>query len=229
MSKRTELVFILDRSGSMAGLERDTIGGYNAMLERQQAVEGEARITTVLFDHEYEVLHDRIDIQAVSPITEQEYFVRGSTALLDAVGRTIHMISNAQRRLADPYRFNMGFPADQVLFVITTDGMENSSREYTYHAVRSLVEEHKQRHQWEFIFLGANIDAIEVAGRFGIAPSRAQNYRADRRGTALKYAVTSDAVASFRASGELDPDWAAELEDDYVGRGDDDDGEPEGR
>ncbi len=148
------------------------------------------------------MLHDRIDTQAVSPTTEQEYLVRGSTALLDAVGRTIHMISNTQRRLADPYRSNMSFPADQVLFVITTYGMENSSRKYTYHAVRSLVEEHKQRHQWEFIFLSANIDAIEVAGRFGLAPSRAQNYRADTRGTALKYAVTSDAVASFRASGE---------------------------
>ncbi len=177
----TELVFILDRSGSMSGMESDTIGGFNSMLQKQQAEPGECRITTVLFDGQYEVLHDRIDIQAVSPITEREYFVRGNTALLDAIGRTINKIGGVQKNTAEEYR------AEKVLFVITTDGMENASSEFDYAKIKSMIERQKSRHNWEFIFLGANIDAVEVAGRFGVPPSRAQNFHNDSEGVALNY------------------------------------------
>ena len=209
----TELVFILDKSGSMSGLEQDTIGGYNAMLEKQKAVEGEARITTVLFDNNYELLHDRIDIRAVSPITEKEYFVGGTTALLDAIGRTINKIGNAQKHTAGDYR------ADRVLFVISTDGMENVSREYDYGKIKAMVEHQKSKYGWEFIFLGANIDAIDVAGRFGIAPDRAQNYHSDSEGTRLNYEVTAKAIASFRKRGVIAKNWGDEIQKDYVRRG----------
>lgn len=165
----TELVFILDKSGSMSGLETDTIGGYNSMLAKQQAVEGECRITTVLFDNNYELLHDRIDIRAVSPISEKEYQIGGSTALLDAIGRTIHKIGNAQKHTANEYR------AEKVMLVIITDGEENSSREYSAKRIKQMIERQKSRYEWEFIFLGANIDAVETAGRFGISADRAQN------------------------------------------------------
>ena len=208
----TELVFILDRSGSMGGLESDTIGGFNSMLAKQQNQEGECRITTVLFDNEYEVLHDRIDIKAVGPITEKEYFVRGNTALLDAVGRTIHKIGNTQKHTAERYR------AEKVMFVITTDGMENASREYTYDKVKSQIERQKSKYGWEFIFLGANIDAVEVADRFGIARNRAQNFHNDSAGIELNYSAVSKAVSSFRSAREcasIADDWNAEIEADY--------------
>ena len=172
----TELVFILDRSGSMGGMEGDTIGGFNAMLTKQQAEPGECRITTVLFDNQYEILHDRIDIKAVSPITDKEYFVRGNTALLDAVGRTINKIGGAQKNTAEDYR------AEKVLFVITTDGLENASREFNYDKVKSMIEHQKSKYGWEFIFLGANIDAVEVANRFGVTRNRAQNFHNDSEG-----------------------------------------------
>ena len=172
----TELVFILDKSGSMAGLESDTIGGYNAMLKKQRDVEGECRITTVLFNNNYELLHDRIDIRAVRPITEKEYSVGGTTALLDAMGRTIHKIINVQRNTDEAYR------AEKVMFVIITDGYENSSREYSVENVRSLIQHQKDKYGWEFIFLGANIDAVETAQHFGISQNRAQNYHADSFG-----------------------------------------------
>jgi uncharacterized protein YegL len=194
----TELVFILDKSGSMSGLEKDTIGGYNSMLAKQQAVEGECHITTVLFDNKYELLHDRIDLKAVSPITEREYQVGGSTALLDAIGRTIHKIGNAQRNTADDYR------AEKVIFVIITDGEENASREYTAEKVKSLIERQKTEFEWEFIFLGANIDAVETAGRFGIAPDRAVEYLADSEGTTLNFTVMNKAVMSIREEGHVD-------------------------
>jgi len=190
----TELVFILDRSGSMGGLESDTIGGFNSMLKKQQAEPGDCRITTVLFDDTYEILHDRIDIKAVSEITAQDYFVRGSTALLDAIGRTIKKINKVQKNTADDYR------AEKVLFVITTDGMENASREYTYDKIKSMVERQKKKFNWEFIFLGANIDAIDVANRFGIAKNRTQNFHNDSEGIALNYSVLNETVACFRAS-----------------------------
>ena len=209
----TELVFILDKSGSMGGLEKDTIGGYNSMLEKQKAVPGECLITTVLFDNDYELLHDRIDIRAVSPITEKEYAVGGSTALLDAIGRTIHKIGNAQRNTADDYR------AEKVMFVIITDGEENSSREYSAEKVKAQIQRQKEKYDWEFIFLGANIDAVETAGRFGIAPDRAQNYHADSEGTALNFRVMSEAVATFRECKEMPTGWNEEIEKDYKRRG----------
>lgn len=209
----TELVFILDKSGSMSGLEKDTIGGYNSMLEKQKVVEGECRITTVLFDNKYELLHDRIDIRAVSPITEKEYQVGGSTALLDAIGRTIHKIGNAQKHTANDYR------AEKVLFVIITDGEENSSREYSAEKIKALIEQQKKNYGWEFIFLGANIDAVETAGRFGISADRAQNYHADREGVELNFRVMSEAVATFRACSAMPEGWNNEIQKDYKKRG----------
>ena len=209
----TELVFILDKSGSMGGLERDTIGGYNSMLEKQKAVPGECLITTVLFDNDYELLHDKIDIRAVSPITEKEYSVGGSTALLDAIGMTIHKIDNAQRHTADDYR------AEKVMSVIITDGEENSSREYSAEKVKAQIQRQKEKYGWEFIFLGANIDAVETAGRFGIAPDRAQNYHADSQGVELNFCVMSDAVATFRKCKEVPVGWNDEIEKDFKRRG----------
>jgi len=211
----TELVFILDRSGSMSGLESDTIGGFNSMLEKQQALPGECRITTVLFDSEYEVLHDRLDIRAVSPITEREYFVRGCTALLDAVGKTISKIGNVQKQSKPEHR------AAKVLFVITTDGMENASREYSYNKVKAQIMRQKAKYGWEFIFLGANIDAAEAANRFGIDRSRAQNFHNDSKGVKLNYRVVTEAIASLRsapAGSTLDDEWSKEIEEDFKSR-----------
>ncbi|MDR3165818.1 MAG: VWA domain-containing protein [Synergistaceae bacterium] len=208
----TELVFILDRSGSMGGLESDTIGGFNAMLAKQKAEPGEARVTTVLFDDKYELLHDRIDLRAVSPITEREYFVRGSTALLDAVGSTIQKTTDAQKQTAEDYR------AGKVMFVITTDGMENASHEYSYEKVKSMVEHEKEKYGWEFIFLGANIDAAETAGQFGINPDHASNYNADHVGMALSWGVVCGAVTSYRTAKKIASDWKDKLEEDFRGR-----------
>lgn len=191
----TELVFILDKSGSMAGLERDTIGGFNAMLDKQKAQAGECRITTVLFDHRYELLHDRTDIRAVRPITAREYRVGGSTALLDALGKTIHKIATAQKNTSEPFR------AKRVMFVIITDGEENASREYAAKEVKEAIRRQKSRYGWEFIFLGANIDAVETAGRFGIDAGRAANYVPDSQGTALNFRAMSETVSAFRACG----------------------------
>jgi uncharacterized protein YegL len=209
----TELAFILDKSGSMSGLETDTIGGYNSMLEKQKAVEGECHITTVLFANNYELLHDRIDIKAVSPITEKEYSVGGSTALLDAIGRTIHKIGNVQKYTADEYR------AERVMFVIITDGEENSSREYSAERVKRMIGQQQARYSWEFIFLGANIDAVETAGRFGISADRAQDYHADSEGVALNFCVMSEAVATFRKRAAMPEGWSDEIQKDYRGRG----------
>jgi uncharacterized protein YegL len=208
----TELVFILDRSGSMSGLEADTIGGYNAMLEKQRKEQGDAVITTVLFDDRYELLHDRISLRGIVPITEKEYFVRGSTALLDAVGRTISKIGNAQKHTAEDER------AEKVLVVITTDGLENASREYGYDKVRSMIERQKARYGWEFIFLGANIDAIETAARFGISEDRAVNYNADCAGTRLNYEVISETVSCIRACQPVPADWKRRIDEDYNNR-----------
>ena len=209
----TELVFILDKSGSMGGLETDTIGGYNSMLAKQQEVEGECHITTVLFDNNYELLHDRIDIKAVSPISEKEYQVGGSTALLDAIGRTIHKIGNAQKHTADDYR------AEKVMFVIITDGEENSSREYSAEKIKAQIERQKEKYGWEFVFLGANIDAIETAGRFGISADRAQNYHADSEGVELNFRIMSEAVAEYRECSEIPKGWNNDIQKDYKKRG----------
>ena len=188
----TELVFILDRSGSMAGLESDTVGGFNAMLQKQRALDGECRITTVLFSDRSELLHDRVDIRAVSPMTAQAYRVGGSTALLDAIGQTIDKLIRVQRGTAESHR------AENVMFVIITDGEENASRTYAADQVKKMIEREREEYGWEFIFLGANIDAVETAGRFGIQADRAADYVPDGRGTALNFQMMSDAVTAFR-------------------------------
>lgn len=188
----TEVVFILDRSGSMSGLESDTIGGYNSMLEKQKKEEGEAIFSTVLFDDYSTVLHDRIAINNVKPITEKEYFVRGCTALLDAVGGAIHHIGKVQKALPEEDK------PEKTLFIITTDGMENASQKYTYEKVKKMVEKKKAKKGWEFIFLGANIDAIDVAGRFGVAANRAVRYENDADGAALNYGVMTQLVSAAR-------------------------------
>ncbi len=209
----TELVFILDKSGSMGGLETDTIGGYNSMLQKQQTVDGKCRITTALFDNDYALLHDRIDIRAVSPISEKDYFVGGSTALLDAIGRTIRKIENAQKHTAEDFR------ADKVMFVIITDGEENASREYSSDRIKKMIEQKKNDTGWEFIFLGANIDSVETAGRYGISLDRVQNYHADSDGVKLNFQVMNNAVASFRACAAVPEDWSGEIQADYKKRG----------
>lgn len=208
----TELVLILDRSGSMTGLESDTIGGYNAMLKKQQAVDGECRITTLLFDNTFELLHDRIDIKAVSEMTDKEYQVGGTTALIDAIGMSLHMIDNAQKHTAEEYR------AEKVIFVIITDGEENSSREYSAAQVKDMIHKRKTSDGWEFIFLGANIDAVGTAGTFGIGADRAVDYIADSEGTALNFAIMSKTVANFREQGVIEEAAFNEIRDDVKRR-----------
>ncbi|MDF2067791.1 vWA domain-containing protein [Bacillus sp. Cr_A10] len=208
----TELVFILDKSGSMAGLEADTIGGYNAMLAKQKKEEGEATVTTVLFNHEYELLHDRINVGGIFPITEKEYEVGGTTALLDAIGSAIQKIGNAQKRTMEGER------ADKVLFVITTDGMENASCEYTYDKIKSMIAHQKEKHGWEFIFLGANIDAISTAAKFGIREEFAVEYHADNEGTQLNFQTLNEAVTSFRKGKKIDRTWKKDIEEDFQRR-----------
>jgi uncharacterized protein YegL len=188
-----EVVFILDRSGSMSGLEADTIGGFNATLEKQKKEPGEVYWSTVLFDDKHEVVHDRLPIKKIEKLTEREYYVRGCTALLDAVGRAIHHIGNIHK-----YARPDDVP-EKTLFIITTDGMENSSRRYTYDKVKKMVERQKDKYHWEFIFLGANMDAVSVASRFGVDRSRAVRYECDGEGTQLNYKVMSKMVSCARA------------------------------
>ena len=210
----TELVMILDRSGSMGGLESDTIGGYNSMLQRQREAGGEVLVSTVLFDNESEVLHDRIPLREMRPMTEKEYFVRGCTALLDAIGGAIHHIGNVHRYAREEDR------PEKTIFVITTDGMENASSRYSYEKVRRMVEQKKEKDGWEFLFLGANMDAIETAGRFCIAPDRAANYNSDSMGTALNYEVLADTVCEMRfCASPMDGSWKRRIEEDYDRRG----------
>ncbi len=207
----TELVFILDRSGSMTGLEGDTIGGFNSMLKKQKAQEGEANVTTVLFDNQYELLHDRIDIRAVAELTDDQYFTRGSTALLDAVGLTIQKLKNVLKNTSEEYR------AENVIFVITTDGEENASKEYNYRQISKLIKE-QTKAGWEFLFLGANIDAAETAQSMGINRERAANYHADSAGTQLNYEVLSETIAIRRKGMEIPEDWSAQIDKDYTER-----------
>ncbi|WP_409228621.1 vWA domain-containing protein [Gudongella sp. SC589] len=208
----TELVFILDRSGSMNGLEGDTIGGFNSLLKKQKQEKGSALVTTVLFDDAYELLHDRISINGIDPITTGDYYVRGTTALLDAVGRTIQKIVNVQRHTSTDEQ------AENVIFVIITDGMENASREYSYDRVRKMINYQKAEYGWEFIFLGANIDAAETARQFGISRDRASNYNPDGEGTRLNYQVLSDTVSMKRARKVIDDDWKDRIDKDYKQR-----------
>ena len=209
----TEMVFILDRSGSMAGLEADTIGGFNSMIAQQREEQGEALVSTVLFDHESEVLHDRVPLDKVAPMTRAQYRVRGCTALIDALGSAIHHIGNIHK-----YAREEDVP-EHTVFVITTDGMENASHRYTADQVRDMVKRQKEKYGWEFLFLGANIDAVSTAARYGIAEDRAANFRNDAKGQALVYEAMSGAVTSVRASAPLPRSWKKAVEDDLAVRG----------
>ena len=208
----TELVFILDRSGSMHGLETDTIGGFNAMLEQQKQAEGEALVSTVLFSSDSTVIHDRVPVEKVNPLTEREYRVGGCTALLDAIGGAIHHIGNVHKYAREEDR------PEKTLFVITTDGMENASRRYTAERVREMIERQKAKYDWEFLFLGANIDAVETARQFGIGEDRAVTYQCDKEGTALNYEVISETVCNFRAAKPIAADWKTRIETDRKNR-----------
>ena len=202
----TEMVFILDRSGSMAGLEEDTIGGYNSMLAKQKSLEGEALVSTVLFDHASTVICDRMPLSKVPEMTEEEYFVRGCTALLDAVGGAIHHIGNVHKYARDEDR------PEKTVFVITTDGMENASKTYTYGRVQEMIKRQTEKYGWEFLFLGANIDAKAEAGRLGIRERRAVKCQNDKKGTALNYKVVGEAIAELRCCSAISDDWAEEIE-----------------
>ena len=208
----TEVVFILDRSGSMAGLEKDTIGGFNAMLEKQRRGEGQALISTVLFSNESAVIHDRVDAREVPPLTDREYFVCGCTALLDAVGGAIRHIGNVHKYAREEDR------PERTLFIITTDGMENASRHYDLRRVRAMIERQKARYGWEFLFLGANIDAVDTAARLGIDADRAANFHCDARGTQLNYEAVSDAVSAMRCAAPLSADWKERIDSDFQSR-----------
>ena len=208
----TELVFILDRSGSMSGLESDTIGGFNAMIEKQKKEAGEALVSTVLFDHESLVLHDRVPLEKVEAMTDRDYQVRGCTALIDAIGGAIHHIGNIHK-----YARVEDIP-EKTLFVITTDGMENASKRYTAEKVREMIKRQQEKYGWEFLFLGANIDAVSTAARFGIGEEHAVTFHSDHAGTALNYETVSDAVCSFRQGRPLDRSWKKRIDEDFESR-----------
>ncbi|MBR4296305.1 MAG: VWA domain-containing protein [Clostridia bacterium] len=213
MNNVTELVFILDRSGSMAGLEADTIGGFNAMIEKQKKQEGECYVSTVLFDNVSEVLHDRVRLTEITPMTDREYTVRGCTALIDAIGGAIHHIGNVHK-----YARPEDVP-EHTVFVITTDGMENASCKYTSERVKQMIERQKERYGWEFLFIGANIDAVETAAQYGIDRDKAVNYNADEKGTEILYKSVCHVVGNIRANKDIEPDWSEELDRDYQKRG----------
>ena len=215
----TEVVFILDRSGSMRGLEGDTIGGFNSMIEKQRKEEGEALISTVLFDDQTEVLYDRVPVEKVEPMNDSQYYVRGCTALLDAIGGAIHHIGNVHKYAREEDR------PEKTLFIITTDGMENASRRYSYEMVKQLIEAQKKDADWEFLFLGANIDAVQEAARFGINANRAVEYTCDSEGTRKNFSALGKAVKGFRAAPKaargsaISDDWKEEIEEDHKSRG----------
>ena len=211
----TELVFVLDRSGSMAGLESDTIGGFNGMISKQKSQPGEAMVTTVLFDDKYEVIHDRFRVDVIRPLTGKEYYARGCTALLDAVGKTIDKVSRIQRYLPEEER------AEKVIFVITTDGFENSSREYSCQQIQEMIEYQKEKNNWEFMFLGANMDAVAEAKKFGISEDRAVTFENDSQGVQLNYHVVSDTISTMRAcapSQRVGGEWKEEIVEDHKKR-----------
>ncbi|OPL08843.1 MAG: hypothetical protein AVO33_07960 [delta proteobacterium ML8_F1] len=210
--KLTEMVLLLDRSGSMQGLEHETIGGYNSMVEKQRELEGEATVTTVLFDNHIEMLHDRVDIRKVVPLTREEYFVRGGTALLDALGLSIRRMVQVQRQMNPEDR------AKKVIFVITTDGYENASQHFSYPEIRSMIAKERDVYGWEFIFLGANIDAAAEAEKFGIARERTAQFHADARGVHTSYRAISEALSEYRHSGRLSDDWNEAIQRDYKNR-----------
>lgn len=204
----TEVVFILDRSGSMSGLEGDTIGGFNSMLKKQREEEGDANVTTVLFGDEIEMLHKRVNIKEIKNITSKDYYVRGCTALLDAIGYSINFMINVQKNKKEE-------KAKNVLFIITTDGYENASKEYTYEKIKKMITYEKERYNWQFLFLGANIDAISTARNFGISEEFASNYVSDEVGTQITYEVMNSAISNCRVNGAVDESWKSRVEEDY--------------
>ncbi|MDD6468044.1 MAG: hypothetical protein PUF50_07695 [Erysipelotrichaceae bacterium] len=209
MNNVTEIVFILDRSGSMSGLEKDTIGGYNQLLKKQKKEKGTAFISTILFDHECEILHDRVNLQNIKYLTEEDYYVRGSTAMLDAIGKAIHHIGNVHKYAREEDR------PDKTIFVITTDGMENASRFYTYEKVKSMIKRQEEKYGWEFLFLGANIDATSEGEKFGIRRENSARYINDDKGISCFYHSVAKAISSFRENGNLEDEWAMDIENDY--------------
>lgn len=208
----TELVFILDRSGSMHGMEKDTIGGFNGMLEQQKAQPGEALVSTVLFSNESQVVYDRVPLKNISPMTEEQYRPMGCTALLDAIGGAVHHIGNVHKYAREEDR------PEHTLFVITTDGMENASRHYTAERVKQMIRHQKEHYSWEFLFLTANIDAVQTAGGFGIAPERAAQFHNDAAGTRVSYEAVNQAICNMRANRPLSGDWKAKIDADYQQR-----------
>lgn len=208
----TELVFILDRSGSMAGLEGDTIGGFNSLINKQKKQDGECYVSTVLFDDQSEVLHDRVKLDEIVPMTEDDYFVRGCTALIDAIGGAIHHIGNIHK-----YARPEDVP-EHTMFVIITDGQENASHKYTSDKVKQMVERQKEKYGWEFLFIGANIDSVETARHYGIKADRAVNYHADKAGTRVLYDTVAEAVCCMRADAPVGADWSRRISDDYKKR-----------
>lgn len=210
---KTEIVFVLDRSGSMSGLEEDTIGGFNSMLKKQKSETGEANVTTILFDDKYQILHDHLNIKGIKPITKDEYYVGGSTALLDAMGRTINKIINIIKNTSENER------ADKVIFIVITDGMENSSHEYNGQMIRKMVQYEEKAYGWEFIFLGANIDAFATAQSFGFRKEHISNYCPDGAGTVLNYEVLSNAIGQVRCGKSISDDWNQKINEDYKKRG----------
>ena len=208
----TELVFILDRSGSMRGLEKDTVGGFNSMIEKQKKQDGECFVSTVLFDNESEVVHDRVKLSEIKPMTEDDYYVRGCTALIDAIGGAIHHIGNIHK-----YARPEDVP-EHTMFIITTDGMENASHRYTSDRVKYMIERQKKKYGWEFLFIGANIDAVETAAQYGIESDRAVNYNADEKGTKILYATVSEAIYNMRTNAPIEADWSDKINNDYQKR-----------
>lgn len=211
----TELVFILDCSGSMSGLEKDTIGGFNSMIEKQKKEDGKCYVSTVLFDNQSVVIHDRLDLSEIKPMTEAEYYVKGCTALIDAIGGAIHHIGNIHK-----YARPEDVP-EHTMFIITTDGMENASHRYTSDMVKHMIERQKKRFGWEFLFIGANIDAVETAAQYGIDGDRAVNYHADPKGTAILYSTVSENICRMRNNVVIDSDWSADIKNDYKSRSSD--------
>ena len=208
----TELVFILDRSGSMEGLEGDTIGGFNSLIEKQRKQDGECYVSTVLFDNVSEVVHDRVKLADVKPMTDKEYYVRGCTALIDAIGGAIHHIGNIHK-----YARPEDVP-EHTMFVITTDGLENASHKYSSDEVKRMVERQKEKYGWEFLFIGANIDSVETAKHFGIGADRAVNYHADKQGTAVLYDTVAETVCSMRACEPIGASWSDRINEDFENR-----------
>lgn len=208
----TELVFILDRSGSMAGLEGDTIGGFNSLIEKQKKQDGKCYVSTVLFDNDSEVIHDRAQLETIKPMTAEDYYVRGCTALIDAIGGAIHHIGNIHK-----YARNEDVP-EHTMFVIMTDGYENASHMYTSDRVKAMIERQKEKYGWEFLFIGANIDAVETARHFGIGEDRAVNYHADSQGTSIVYDTVADTVCCMRACRPISADWDKDIKEDYCSR-----------